>query len=69
MSVLSSTLEFDNGDVIFGDMVDFGEDDFLMNDFFWKSDNDDFSFAMSTPILSCDSFMIFQPVQFALDFI
>ena len=33
MSVLSSTLESNNGDVIFGDMVDFGEDDFLMEDF------------------------------------
>ena len=33
MSVLSSTLESDNGDVISRDMVDFGEDDFLMDDF------------------------------------
>ena len=33
ISVLSSTLEFNNGDVISWDMVDFGEDDFLMEDF------------------------------------
>ena len=32
ISVLSSTLESNNGDVISGDMVDFGEDDFLMED-------------------------------------
>ena len=33
MFVLSSTLEFENGDVISRNMVDFGEDDFLMDDF------------------------------------
>ena len=33
MVVLSSTLEFENGDAISGNMVDFGEDDFFMDDF------------------------------------
>ena len=51
MIVLSSTLESENGDVISGDMVDFGEDDFLWMIFLCKFDNDDFSFAMSIPII------------------
>ena len=33
VSILSSTLESNNRDVIPGDTVDFGEDDFLMDDF------------------------------------